>query len=124
MVKAKGPRAEGRGPKVEGRESKAQPAFVGPRRGKSPGSGSARGAGGARGRFAGFAFCAVGSLGGGAFQLIAQSIVVTAFETADGALAFPGPDEVLEATGPLNGRLAAFRATFVTQHAELVFTLT
>jgi hypothetical protein len=57
------------------------------------------------------------------FKLVTERIKITAFEAAEGSLALARPDEVFEAPGAFGGRLAAFGAAFVSEHAQLVFAL-
>ena len=56
-------------------------------------------------------------------KLVAQGSVVTPLQTAFFALTFPGFDQVLEAPGALDRLFAAFRASLVSLHAELIFPL-
>ena len=59
----------------------------------------------------------VGSRSGArCLELVAQRIVIAAFETAFGALALARFNQVFEAARPLNGRLAALGATLVPLH--------
>ena len=71
----------------------------------------------------GFAGAVRGGLGG-AFELVAQSVVISAFEPADRALTFPRADEMFEAARALDSGFAAFRTALVAQHAQLILALT
>jgi len=57
------------------------------------------------------------------FELVAECPVVAPFETAVAALAFARLDQVLEAPGSQDGRLATLGATLVTLHPKLVLSL-
>jgi hypothetical protein len=56
-------------------------------------------------------------------QLVTESAVITAFESAFLALPFACFYQVFQATRPLHGRLTALRAPLVPLHAQLIFSL-
>jgi hypothetical protein len=60
---------------------------------------------------------------GSRFKLVTERAVVTAFESAAFALAFASLDQVFQTAGGLDGGFAAFGATLVALHAQLIFAL-
>jgi hypothetical protein len=62
-------------------------------------------------------------MSGHRLELIAQSIIVAPLEAAFLPLPFAGFDQVLQAAGALRGWFAAFGATPVSLHAQLVLPL-
>src|SRR5262245_35053985 len=57
------------------------------------------------------------------FQAIAERAIVTALEAALFALALAGHDQVFQAARAKLGQLAAFGATLVALHSQLIFAL-
>lgn len=61
---------------------------------------------------------------GSRLKLVTQRSVVTAFQAAAPPLALTSFDQMLQTSGCLDRRFAAFSAAFITLHSQLIFPLT